>query len=388
MKIIVLYSALLIMGLIGSQWLPVAQPELSRWLHEPITFLSMTCLSYIMILVGTEFEIDKKNPRSYIVDYWVAATAAAFPWIFVAIYYIWAFYDGQWADYDSWRDTLLISRFAAPTSAGILFSMLAAAGLAGTWVFKKARILAIFDDLDTVLLMIPLKVLFVGLRWQLFLLIVVMLVCLVLAWKWQHHLKLPISFSWFLVYASLITLFSEFVYLFSGWLDPQFPIHIEVLLPSFVLGMLLYAKHEQLQEEKMVKNSRVISAFFMVLVGLSMPYMGAYLTAEVPWQELLLHVLAVTLISNIGKCFVLFCYKRQVPWHQRLAVAIGMFPRGEVGAGIIIVTLSYGLGGLAVSVAMLSLCLNLVLTGIFITIVKRLCLLDKSTATKSPAEAF
>ena len=57
---------------------------------------------------------------------------------------------------NSWTEALLAGRFAAPTSAGILFSMLAAAGLSGTWVFRKARVLAIFDDLDTVLLMIPL----------------------------------------------------------------------------------------------------------------------------------------------------------------------------------------------------------------------------------------
>ena len=31
----------------------------------------------------------------------------------------------------------------------------------------KARILAIFDDLDTILLMVPLKVIVVGMRWEL-----------------------------------------------------------------------------------------------------------------------------------------------------------------------------------------------------------------------------
>ena len=41
--------------------------------------------------------------------------------------------------------------------------MLAAAGLSATWLFRKARILAIFNDLDTVLLMIPLKMLMIGL---------------------------------------------------------------------------------------------------------------------------------------------------------------------------------------------------------------------------------
>jgi len=44
--------------------------------------------------------------------------------------------------------------------------MLAAAGLSSTWLFRKARVLAIFDDLDTVLLMIALKMLIVDLVWQ------------------------------------------------------------------------------------------------------------------------------------------------------------------------------------------------------------------------------
>ena len=51
----------------------------------------------------------------------------------------------------AWKETMLAGRFAAPTSAGILISMLAAAGLGSTWLVRKARILVIFDDLDTVL---------------------------------------------------------------------------------------------------------------------------------------------------------------------------------------------------------------------------------------------
>ena len=48
-------------------------------------------------------------------------------------------------------------------------------------------------------------------------------------------------------------------------------------------------------------------------------------------------------------------------WRERLAVAIGMWPRGEVGAGILVLSISYGLGGPVVTVAMISLALNLVL---------------------------
>jgi amino acid permease len=49
-----------------------------------------------------------------------------------------------------------------------------------------------------------------------------------------------------------------------------------------------------------------------------------------------------------------------------------MWPRGEVGAGVLVISLSYGIGGPIVTVAMLSLAFNLLLTGAFIYIVKRL----------------
>ena len=103
-----------------------------------------------MIEVGREFEIDLKNKRQYAVDYGVAATAAAFPWIFVTIYFLLFFMPKTPTAHPAWIEALLVGRFAAPTSAGVLFSMLAASGLVGTWVYKKTRILAIFDDLDTV----------------------------------------------------------------------------------------------------------------------------------------------------------------------------------------------------------------------------------------------
>merc|ERR1719446_1965744 len=86
-------------------------------------------------------------------------------------------------------EALLIARFAAPTSAGILFSMLNAAGLKDTWVFHKARILAIFDDLDTIVLMIPLKILLVGLKWELSVAISIMFVLLLLSWKKLHSIR-------------------------------------------------------------------------------------------------------------------------------------------------------------------------------------------------------
>lgn len=373
MVTIALYSIYLLLGLFLSQWLPHAAPTLLELIQEPLTLFSMICLSYIMILVGAEFKIDKENPRKYIMDYIVAATAAAFPWLFVAVYYIAYFYDGAYNDLIAWRDTLLIARFAAPTSAGILFSMLTAAGLAQTWVFRKARILAIFDDLDTILLMIPLKVLFVGLKWQLLLILVVMVALLYLAWVYQDTWRTDCTPAKIFGYAVAVTALSEILYLIGYWIDPEVPFHIEVLLPAFVLGVILDLPHARIETPQMKSFGHMISSVFMVLVGLSMPYMADIMDGSVSYQTLFYHVMNVTILANIGKCFVIFCYRQQATLKERLAVAVGLFPRGEVGAGIIIVTLSYGMGGIAVSIALLSLCLNLIMTGLFISIVKYLC---------------
>ena len=79
----------------------------------------------------------------------------------------------------------------------------------------------------------------------------------------------------------------------------------------------------------------------------------------------------VTLLSNIGKMFPLFFYRdRQLL--ERLALSIGMFTRGEVGAGIIVIALGYNLGGVALIVSILSLVLNLILPGFFVILVKRI----------------
>jgi hypothetical protein len=49
-----------------------------------------------------------------------------------------------------------------------------------------------------------------------------------------------------------------------------------------------------------------------------------------------------------------------------------MWPRGEVGAGVLVISIGYGIGGPVLTVAALSLALNLVLTGVFILMVKQL----------------
>ena len=51
-----------------------------------------------------------------------------------------------------------------------------------------------------------------------------------------------------------------------------------------------------------------------------------------------------------------------------------MFTRGEVGAGVIFIALGYNLGGPALVVSVLTLVLNLILTGGFVVWVRKLAL--------------
>ena len=395
MRKVALYSALLLVGLALSQTVPA--PGSSRvHFKEVIDILTVIGLGFIMIHVGYEFELDKSSLRQYGLDYVVAMMAAAFPWIFVTGYFLFVMLPpGAWGIAQAWKETLLAGRFAAPTSAGVLFAMLAAGGLARTWVFRKARVLAIFDDLDTVLLMVPLKMLMIGLAWQLGVIAVLMLGLLAMAWFWLNRLNWPITWRWTLVYATIIAAISKTIYLLSRAVSEEIPVHLEVLLPAFVLGCLISRPEPSLEPHESDSQRRdvldtpaeqraatVISAAFMLLVGLSMPPIFAETTLEpssytaaqpaIGWGLMTLHVLAITALSNIGKMFTFFFYKCKAHWRERLAVSITMWPRGEVGAGVLVLSLSYGIGGPVVTVAIVSLALNLALTGAFIAIVKQL----------------
>lgn len=387
---VLIYSLLLVLGLALAQVLPhLIGPAYGHIAHV-VKVLTMVALAFIMIHVGLEFDIDKRNLKQYGWDYVVAFTAATFPWVFCAAYFLFALQPaGAWTSWEAWKETLLVGRFAAPTSAGVLFSMLAAAGLAGTWVYRKTRVLAIFDDLDTVLLMIPLKMMIVGLAWQLGLIVLLMVVLLWLAWRYLHAWQIPSTWPWVLSYAAAIAGVSEAIYLSSKLVDDVVPIHVEVLLPAFVLGCMMARSPghgpeagedcEHYADPSEQRAATVISSVFMVLVGLSMPALfggggegGSAAGSQLGWGAIVLHVLGITLVANLGKMFPAMCYRREVGWRQRLAVAIAMWPRGEVGAGVLIVSLSYGLGGDMVLVAMCSLALNLLLTGVFIILVQRL----------------
>ena len=389
MRKVLSFSAFLMVGLIVSQYLPVWAGGNYGTVKTVSNVFLYVCLGFIMINVGREFEVDKSRWRTYAEDYFIAMATAAMPWFLIAVYYIFVLLPPDfWDSWDAWKENLLLSRFAAPTSAGILFTMLAAIGLKSSWMYKKIQVLAIFDDLDTILLMIPLQIMMIGLRWQL--LVIIYIVFLLLSFGWRQLGKYNWRQDWkaILVYSAVVFISTQSLYLISKYLYGESgSIHVEVLLPAFVLGMVM--KHKEHDTPMEQKVSTGISFFFMFLVGMSMPrFLGIDFTEAasagysvtgsqymMSWGMILFHVVIVSLLSNIGKLFPVFFY-RDRRLSERLALSIGMFTRGEVGAGVIFIALGYNLGGPALIISVLTIVLNLILTGIFVLWVKKLALMS------------
>ena len=385
MRKVLSFSLFLMLGLVASQLLPGALGTAYPGFKATADTLLYICLGFIMINVGREFEIDKSRWRSYTADYFIAMATAALPWLLIVLYYIFVLLPSDlWTDSAAWKENLLLSRFAAPTSAGILFTMLAALSLKNSWIYRKIQVLAIFDDLDTILLMIPLQIFMIGFKWQLFAVVIVITFLLVIGWKKLGTIRLSQTWKSILFYAVCIVAVTESIYLLTKWMmGADGAIHIEVLLPAFVLGMVMKTVHQHGNRDE--KITGMISYLFMFLVGLSTPQfigidhghriteaVGIIAAQPMPsWEVLVVHVIVVTLLSNLGKMFPLFFYRdRQL--EERLALSVGMFTRGEVGAGIIVIAMGYNLGGPALIISVLSLVLNLLLTGGFVVIVKRL----------------
>ena len=388
MRKVLSFSVFLVAGLVLSQSLPVlVGTEGIGAVRTVANILLYVCLSFIMINVGREFEVDKSRWKSYTQDYFIAMATAAMPWFLIALYYVFVLLPPEfWNSWEAWKENLLLSRFAAPTSAGILFTMLAAIGLKSSWMYKKIQVLAIFDDLDTILLMIPLQIMMIGLRWQL--IIVVLIVFLLLSFGWKQLGKYNWRQDWkaILFYSFLVFIATQSLYLISKSLYGEAgSIHIEVLLPAFIVGMIM--KHKEIDTPVEHKVATGISFLFIFLVGMSMPHFIGVDFAEtqageysvtgsqemMPWGVIIFHVLIVSLLSNIGKLFPVFFY-RDRKFSERLALSIGMFTRGEVGAGVIFIALGYNLGGPALLISVLTIVLNLILTGIFVLWVKKLAL--------------
>ena len=372
MRRVIIYSVLLVAGMALSQFASV------QAFSAMISTLTMIFLAYIMIEVGMEFDIDKSRLGAYAVDYGIAAGAAAIPWLCAALYFWWFFSLG-------FKESLLVGRFASPTSAGILFTMLAAAGLAATWLYKKARVLAIFDDLDTVLLMIPLKMMFLGFEPKLLILIVAVFLLLAAAYFCIHWLRVPTSNGWILIYALLVW---SVTFAFDYVTD----MHLEVLVPAFALGCVIKSDHLHGSAEYGAAAEKPtahepfgqalldwsIKAGFMLLAGMAMPPLqigGMGIVAA------LAHVILITIAINAGKCIPLAAYKKEASLRERLALSVGMFPRGEVGIGVLLVSLEMfrqenmlELPAVqqSMTIGALSLAFNLALTGLFIVLVIRL----------------
>lgn len=396
MRKVLSFSLFLMLGLVASQLLPGLLGEAHAAFKTTTDLLLYICLAFIMINVGREFEIDKSRWRSYTADYFIAMATAALPWLLIALYYVFVLLPPTlWGDTAAWKENLLMSRFAAPTSAGILFTMLAALHLKRSWIYRKIQVLAIFDDLDTILLMIPLQILMIGLRWQMFVIVGLVAVLLTVGWRWQGRWNARQDWRAILGLALVVCLLTQLVYYVTAHLyGHEESIHIEVLLPAFVVGMLMRHRHIDTPAERRVATG--ISFLFMLLVGMSMPLMGhagsgsdaTSVTASqpmMPWGTLLLHVVAVSALSNLGKLVPLLFY-RDRPFSERLALSVGMFTRGEVGAGVIFIALGYNLGGPALVISVLTLVLNLILTGGFVLWVKHLALKTCTPDEELPEE--
>ena len=386
MKKVLSFSLMLMVGLVLSQLLPLFMGDSYDELKHMVEVMLGICLAFIMINVGREFEIDKSNVKVYVKDYLVAMLAAALPWIFIAAYYIFALMPQEWWGMgDTWKETLLLSRFAAPTSAGILFSMLAAMKLQKSWIYQKAQTLAIFDDLDTIILMVPVQVAMIGaLNWQMMAMLTAIFGMFFIGWKYMSRFEMPQNWYAVFTYAVLVYGTTYLIYTVTKhFFGDKGAVHIEVLLPAFIFGMIIKNRHVEGKSEEVV--SSFISIVFMLLVGMSMPLIdvtGAApaveksesLIASIPmmsgWQ-IALHVLAVTLLSNLGKLAPMLFY-RDRSLTERLALSIGMFARGEVGAGVIFIALGYNIGGPVLLISVLALVLNLILTIGFVYWVKHL----------------
>ena len=384
MKKVLSFSAMLMLGLVLSQLLPGVLGANYEHTREGIEILLGVCLAFIMINVGREFEVDKSNIKSYAKDYLVAMLAAAMPWLLIATYYIFVLMPSDWCTNGAvWKESLLLSRFAAPTSAGILFTMLAAIGLHKSWIYKKIQVLAIFDDLDTILLMIPLQIAMIGMQWQMGVILVVVALLLWIGWKKMSSYSLRCDWKSLLLYSVLTYGATYVVYVLTDhFFGEEGSVHIEVLLPAFVLGMVM--KHGCTASKADDRAASFISLLFMLLVGMSMPLIHMEDTpaqtnsiiASLPmlsWGSIALHVVMVSLLSNIGKLTPMLFY-RDRSLKERLALSVGMFTRGEVGAGVIFIALGYHIGGPILLISVLTLVLNLILTGGFVLIVKRLAL--------------
>jgi hypothetical protein len=200
-----------------------------------------------------------------------------------------------------------------------------------------------------------------------------------------HWLKVPTSNGWIALYALL-------VWCMTYGFDYVTDLHLEVLVPAFALGCVIKSGHlhgsaeygdtgGQTKRREMSAEAILdwaIKGGFMLLAGMALPPIQL---GQVSIAMVVAHVILITIVSNIGKCVPMMAYRNEAHLRQRLALSIGMFPRGEVGIGVLLVSLEIfreqNMLHLAavqqsMTIGALSLALNLALTGVFILAVIRL----------------
>merc|ERR1712137_1501671 len=208
-------------------------------------------LSYIIVHVGLDFEIVKSRLKTYALDFFVATYAAVVPLIMIFTYLRYVV-GNQYFAKKGWgvpeqigvSECLLLSVFAGPTSAGMLISMLEAANLKHTWVFKKASMLAILDDIDSLVFIAFMRILAIpGSQIDLrhFGPVIVTVGLLTIAWFNIHKFVIPHSWPWVLMYAFIL---GTGFWIIEG-ITREFPhcnfiFVVAVLIPSFTLGCVTY----------------------------------------------------------------------------------------------------------------------------------------------------
>ena len=221
-------------------------------------------------------------------------------------------------------------------------------------MYRKIQVLAIFDDLDTILLMIPLQIAMIGLQWQMFVVVAIVTLLLVAGWRKLGHYDLRQDWKSILLYAVVVFALTQGLYALTASLFGESGgIHIEVLLPAFVLGMTMRHRHV---DSAARRASSFVSFLFMFLVGVSMPlFIGAARRGIVrpifgdgsqpmmSWGMIAVHVLDRLAAVESRQALSVFFYRDRKLSERR--ALIGMFTRGEVGAGVIFIALGYNLGG-------------------------------------------
>lgn len=259
-----------------------------------------------------------------------------------------------------------------------------------SWIYEKAQTLAIFDDLDTIILMVPLQVAMIGeFNWQMLAMLVAIFGMFFVGWRYMSRFKM--AQNWYAIFTYAVLVYGSTMLIYTvtkHFFGDKGAVHIEVLLPAFIFGMIIKNRHIGGKVEARV--STIVSVVFMLLVGMSMPLIdfdatasvgeSASLISTIPMMsggEIALHVLVVTILSNLGKLAPMLFY-RDHSLTERLALSVGMFARGEVGAGVIFIALGYNIGGPILLISILTLVLNLILTIGFVYIVKKLALKAES----------